>query len=142
VNRRLPRERRLQVHAIVDSDVAPDIRTRLRLWQCEILDIFRRDKPVLNPEEVKGLVAARLQRSRRQLDEAAYWDVTDGRDGVGLLMYRYLAGRRHRRAPAGRLDQPTRSLRLVGRSRDRPRRPDSLRPPSGGILGHRLVPRP
>ena len=92
VNRRLPRERRLQVHAIVDSDVAPDIRTRLRLWQCEILDIFRRDKPVLNPEEVKGLVAARLKRSRRQLDEAAYWDVTDGWDGVGLLMYRYLAG--------------------------------------------------
>ena len=90
-NRRLPRERRLQVHAIVDSDVAPEIRTRLRLWQCEILDIFRRDKPVLNPEEVQGLVSARLKRSRRRLDEAAYWDVTDGWDGVGLLMYRVIA---------------------------------------------------
>ena len=90
-NRRLPRERRLQVHAIVDSDVAPEIRTRLRLWQCEVLDIFRRDKPVLNPDEVKGLVSARLKRSRRRLDEGAYWDVTDGWDGVGLLMYRSIA---------------------------------------------------
>ncbi|HKQ62599.1 MAG TPA: pyridoxal-phosphate dependent enzyme [Candidatus Polarisedimenticolaceae bacterium] len=90
-NRRLPRERRLQVYAIVDNDVAPEIRMQLKLWQCEVLDIFRRDKPVLNPAEIRGLVAARLKRSRRLLDEARYWDVTDGWDGVGLLMYRYLA---------------------------------------------------
>jgi len=90
-NRRLSPERRIQVHAIVDNDVAPEIRTRLKLWQCEVLDIFRRDKPVLNPAEIRGLVAARLKRSRRTLDEGTYWDVTDGWDGVGLLMYRYLA---------------------------------------------------
>ncbi len=90
-SRRLPRERRLQVHAIVDNNLAPEIRTRLKLWQCEVLDIFRKDKPILNPNEIKGLVAARLKRSRRQLDEDRYWDVTDGWDGVGLLTYRYLA---------------------------------------------------
>ncbi|MFT3774605.1 MAG: pyridoxal-phosphate dependent enzyme [Minicystis sp.] len=90
-NRRLPRERRLQIHAIVDINVAPEIRTRLRMWQCEVLDIFRRDKPVLNPDEIKGLVTARLKRSRRQLQDASYWDVTDGWDGVGLLMYRFIS---------------------------------------------------
>jgi hypothetical protein len=65
VNWRLPRERRIQVHAIVDINVESEIRARLRLWQCEVLDIFRRDKPVLNPLEIRGLVAARLKRSRR-----------------------------------------------------------------------------
>jgi pyridoxal-phosphate dependent enzyme len=90
-NHRLPPEKRLQVHAIVDNDLSPAIRTQLKLWQCEVLDIFRKDKPILNPSEIKGLVAARLRRSRRPFDEARYWDVTDGWDGVGLLMYRYIA---------------------------------------------------
>lgn len=91
LNRRLPMESRIQIYAIVDNDVAPEIRTQLRLWQCEVLDVFRQDKPVLNPEEIKGLVAARLRRVRRHLDESSYWHVTDGWDGVGLLMYRYIA---------------------------------------------------
>ncbi len=91
VNRRLPRERRIQIHAIVDLNVASEIRTRLRVWQCEVLDIFRRDKPVLNPLEIRSLVSARMKRSRRELNDATYWDVTDGWDGVGLLMYRFLA---------------------------------------------------
>lgn len=90
-NRRLPPECRLQVHAIVDNDVAPEIRAQLRLWQCEVLDVFRQDKPVLNPEEIRSLVAARLRRSRRHLKEESYWHVTDGWDGVGLLMYRLIA---------------------------------------------------
>jgi hypothetical protein len=90
-NRRLPPEQRLQVHAIVDSDVAPEIRTQLRLWQCEVLDVFRQDKPILNPDEIRSLVAARLRRTRRQLNDATYWHVTDGWDGVGLLMYRLVA---------------------------------------------------
>jgi Pyridoxal-phosphate dependent enzyme len=89
-NRRLPPELRLQVHAIVDSDVAPEIRTQLRLWQCEVLDVFRQDKPILNPDEIRSLVAARLRRTRRQLDDSTYWHVTDGWDGVGLLMYRLI----------------------------------------------------
>jgi hypothetical protein len=113
-NRRLPPERRIQVHAIVDNDVAPEIRTRLKLWQCEVLDIFRRDKPVLNPAEIRGLVAARLKRSRRLLDEATYWDVTDGWDGVGLLMYRYLGAQIFRdMAGNGRSDDQARSLVVV-----------------------------
>jgi hypothetical protein len=91
LNRRLPMESRLQIYAIVDNDVAPEIRTQLRLWQCEVLDVFRQDKPVLNPREIQGLVAARLRRARRHLDEESYWHVTDGWDGVGLLMYRYIA---------------------------------------------------
>jgi hypothetical protein len=91
LNRRLPMESRLQIYAIVDNDVSPEIRTQLRLWQCEVLDVFRQDKPVLNPQEIKGLVAARLRRVRRHLDEESYWHVTDGWDGVGLLMYRYIA---------------------------------------------------
>lgn len=90
-NRRISRESRIQIHAIVDNDVAPEIRTQLRLWQCEVLDVFRQDKPVLNPGEIRSLVTTRLRRSRRQLDEASYWHVTDGWDGVGLLMYRLIA---------------------------------------------------
>ena len=91
LNRRLPAESRIQIYAIVDNDVAPEVRMQLRLWQCEVLDVFRQDKPVLNPEEIKGLVASRLKRVRRHLDEPTYWHVTDGWDGVGLLMYRYIA---------------------------------------------------
>ena len=90
-NRRLSPDTRLQIHAIVDQDVDGDIRTQLRLWQCDVLDLFRRDKPVLNPLEIRGLVAARLRRSRRRLDDASYWHVTDGWDGVGLLAYRLVA---------------------------------------------------
>jgi threonine synthase len=90
-NRRLPPEARLQIHCIVDNDVAPEIRAQLRLWQCEVLDVFRQDRPVLNPEEIHKLVASRLRRSRRRLDDASYWHVTDGWDGVGLLMYRLIA---------------------------------------------------
>lgn len=90
-NRRLPPEERLQVHAIVDTDVSPEIRAQLRLWQCEVLDVFRQDKPVLNPAEIRNLVAARIRRSRRSLNDALYWHVTDGWDGVGLLTYRLIA---------------------------------------------------
>ena len=90
-NRRLPPEARLQVHAIVDDEVAPEIRTQLRLWQCEVLDVFRKDKPILNPDEIRSLVAARMRRARRRLDDRSYWHVTDGWDGVGLLMYRLIA---------------------------------------------------
>jgi hypothetical protein len=90
-NRRLARDRRIQIHAIVDNDVAPEIRVQLRLWQCEVLDVFRQDKPILNPEEIRGLVANRLRRSWRSLDEASYWHVTDGWDGVGLVTYRLIA---------------------------------------------------
>ena len=91
VNRRLSPEQRLQVHTIVDADVSPEVRAQLRLWQCEVLDIFRQDKPVLNPAEIRNLVAARIRRSRRHLDDASYWHVTDGWDGVGLLAYRLIA---------------------------------------------------
>jgi len=90
-NRRLAPEKRMQIHAIVDSDVAPEIRVQLQLWQSEVLDVFRQDKPVLNPQEVRNLVATRLRRSRRVLDDDSYWHVTDGWDGVGLLMYRLIA---------------------------------------------------
>jgi hypothetical protein len=119
LNRRLPMESRLQIYAIVDNDVAPEVRTQLRLWQCEVLDVFRQDKPVLNPEEIKGLVAARLRRARRQLDESSYWHVTDGWDGVGLLMYRYIAAQvlRALTAPAdsgSRADQPLHIVLPVG----------------------------
>ena len=91
VNRRLAPEARLQVHTIVDTDVSPEIRAQLRIWQCEVLDIFRQDKPVLNPAEIRNLVAARIRRSRRSLNSALYWHVTDGWDGVGLLTYRLIA---------------------------------------------------
>jgi hypothetical protein len=90
-NRRLPPESRLQIHAIVDDDIGPEIRRQLRLWQCEVLDLFRQDKPVLNPSEIRALVAARLRCSRRRLEDSSYWHVTDGWDGVGLLMYRLIA---------------------------------------------------
>jgi hypothetical protein len=90
-NRRLLPEQRLQIHAIVDNEVAPEIRAELRLWQCEVLDVFRQDSPVLNPDEIRGLVAARLRRSRRRLEESSYWHVTDGWDGVGLMTYRLIA---------------------------------------------------
>jgi hypothetical protein len=91
VNRRLPPEQRLQIHCIVDNEVAPEIRAQLRLWQSEVLDIFRQDRPVLNPKEIRDLVATRIHRSRRTLHQEAYWHVTDGWDGVGLLMYRLIA---------------------------------------------------
>lgn len=91
VNRRLPPGERIQIHTIVDTDVSPEIRARLRLWQCEVLDVFRQDKPVLNPAEIRNLVAARIRRSRRSLNDALYWHVTDGWDGVGLLTYRLIA---------------------------------------------------
>lgn len=91
VNKKISSDARLQVHAIVDNEVAPEIRSQLKLWQCEVLDIFRQDRPVLNPTEIRTLVEARLRRSRRHLNEAAYWHVTDGWDGVGLLMYRLIA---------------------------------------------------
>jgi len=90
-NRRLLPDVRLQIHAIVDQDVDEEIRARLRLWQCEVLDLVRRDKPVLNPQEIRSLVAARLRRSRRRLDDSSYWHVTDGWDGVGLFAYRLVA---------------------------------------------------
>ena len=57
----------------------------------EVLDVFRQDRPVLNPDEIRGLVAARLRRSRRRLEESSYWHVTDGWDGVGLMTYRLIA---------------------------------------------------
>lgn len=90
-NRRLAPAQRMQIHAIVDDDVDPEIRAQLRLWQSEVLDVFRQDKPVLNPREIRSLVETRLRRSRRSLDENSYWHVTDGWDGVGLLMYRLIA---------------------------------------------------
>jgi hypothetical protein len=90
-NRRLAPTQRMQIHAIVDDDVAPEIRAQLRLWQSEVLDLFRQDRPVLNPQEIRSLVGTRLRRSRRVLDDNSYWHVTDGWDGVGLLMYRLIA---------------------------------------------------
>lgn len=113
LNRRLPPEERLQIHAIVDTDVSPEVRAQLRLWQCEVLDIFRQDKPVLNPAEIRNLVAARIRRSRRFLDDASYWHVTDGWDGVGLLAYSMIAAQVLRDLYPLFIDQESQLLDIV-----------------------------
>ena len=108
-NRRVLPDARLQIHAIVDNEVAGEIRAQLRLWQCEVLDLFRQDRPVLNPADIRRLVARGLNRSRRSLEEKSYWHVTDGWDGIGLLMYRLIAAQVLRDLSAVLFDGKTRS---------------------------------
>jgi cysteine synthase len=90
VNRHLPPEKRLHVYGLVDNEVSMEVRTRLRTWQCEVLNVPTKSKFILDPEEIKNEVATRMVKRGQSIDSVNYWHVTDGWDGVGLLMYRFL----------------------------------------------------
>lgn len=90
VNRHLPAEKRLHIYGLVDSEVSLEVRTRLRTWQCEVLNVPSKSKFILDPEEIRNEVATRMVKRGQSIDSVNYWHVTDGWDGVGLLMYRFL----------------------------------------------------
>lgn len=90
VNRHLPAEKRLHIYGLVDNEVSMEVRTRLRTWQCEVLNVPSKSKFILDPEEIKNEVATRMVKRGQSIDSVNYWHVTDGWDGVGLLMYRFL----------------------------------------------------
>lgn len=90
VNRSLPADRRIRIYGLVDSEVSLEVRARLRTWQCDVLDIPSKTKFILDPEEIKTNVRARMMTRGQSMNPTRYWHVTDGWDGVGLLMYRFL----------------------------------------------------
>lgn len=90
VNRSLPSERRIHIYGLVDSEVSTEVRARLRTWQCDVLDIPSKTKFILDPEEIKTNVKAKMMTRGQEMNPKKYWHVTDGWDGVGLLMYRFL----------------------------------------------------
>src|SRR6202012_1660218 len=53
VNRRLPPKERIQIHAIVNESVPSEIRTRLRLWQCKVINKSPHENSVLNVDQIQ-----------------------------------------------------------------------------------------
>lgn len=90
VNRSLPADKRLHIYGIVDMTVQDEVRSRLRTWQCDVLEMPSKTKPVLDPEEIRARVKDQMMTRNQSMNPSKYWHVTDGWDGVGLLMYRYL----------------------------------------------------
>src|SRR6185295_9952908 len=92
VNRLLPPDRRVQVHCYYDGkeeSLPRGSRYTLRGFQANLLEIPTLGQgTIFTPEyALECLNATRTSH----ISQDDYWEVTDGWDGVGILMYRLLA---------------------------------------------------
>ncbi|MBI5707262.1 MAG: PLP-dependent lyase/thiolase [Armatimonadetes bacterium] len=91
VNRRLPESERIQVYCIVEAGLEKSIRLELRRWQAEVVKDVRINSssaPILSNKDVWTLIE---KNTGKAIPERERWHVTDGWDGVGIMMYYLLA---------------------------------------------------
>ncbi|HKR62265.1 MAG TPA: pyridoxal-phosphate dependent enzyme [Thermoanaerobaculia bacterium] len=81
-------DRPLDVYALVPEGVEVEIRTQLRAWGCHIIDLTAEHGRILNHKDVWRWVNAFIRGKNVEPEHA--WHVTDGWDGVGVMMYRLL----------------------------------------------------
>jgi threonine dehydratase len=90
VNRRRPRDcPRIEVNTVVDENVTPSMRAILHSWGCNVLAIEESQRRILNAETIWRKISSAQDYDVVGTPPGA-WHVTDGWDGVGLLMYRLL----------------------------------------------------
>jgi len=90
LNHFLARDHRIRVHALHNAEDKDfeEIKRQLELWECATLSIKRDRDPILCPTEIESYVRefSRLPHG----DGYPLWDVSDGWEAVGLVMYRLL----------------------------------------------------
>lgn len=87
----LDESERIQVHALVYRGTSPQIINTLTAYGAIVTEIAQ-FLPVRR-DEVFAIVNDSYRKrtgTDQSIDKATYWDVTDGLDGVGVLMYRLL----------------------------------------------------
>ena len=73
-----------RIFALVDDTVGADIRNFLRVWDCTVIEDNNR-KYILDPVDFWRRVHPHLDS-----DQERRWQVTDGWDGVSIMMYRLI----------------------------------------------------
>jgi hypothetical protein len=76
--------RRFRIFALVDDTVGDDIRNLLRVWDSTVIEDDNR-KYILDPVDFWRRVHPHLESN-----EERRWQVTDGLDGVSIIMYRLI----------------------------------------------------
>lgn len=92
-NMALPPKRRIQVFALFDekdASVDKTVKAELIRAGCHLLHVPTTVKTVFTPAQVRRAVQGEVQ-AIGTWDPDQYWDVTDGWEAVGLVMYRLLA---------------------------------------------------
>jgi hypothetical protein len=92
-NQYLDADKRIQVYALHDSfDKSVDtwVRGTLRNWECELIPVPSVKKQVFTPDEIEDKVRHLAIGLFGKYRSEEYWDVTDGWDSVGMLMYRLI----------------------------------------------------
>lgn len=86
-------KQRMSVYALFnehDRSLDAGMRAELSGWECQLIPVHSEGKRILPPEEVFTEVRKRAQGLGSSWNPAEYWDVTDGWDLVGIVMYRLL----------------------------------------------------
>jgi threonine dehydratase len=89
----LPPDRQLRVYALYDpSDRSVDrrVEAELRRTGCQVIRVAATAKTIFPPDKIRQSVQNRAE-GLGEWNPEAYWDVTDGWEGVGMVMYRLLA---------------------------------------------------
>lgn len=90
----LPPSHRARIYALYDrfdESVDKRVRSSLANVECELIPISALTKKVLTPNNIQDLVRHRAKDLPGTFNPDEYWDVTDGWDTVGMLMYRLVA---------------------------------------------------
>jgi hypothetical protein len=80
----------LDVYALFPEGVDPEIRTQLRAWGCRPIIPKSDFKRILDHRDVWRWVNIEISGNDSEVPPERAWHVTDGWDGVGVLMYRLL----------------------------------------------------
>ncbi len=91
VNQRLPRSRHLHVHSFVDSETDPRIEFQLRRWRSSVFRVRARSHFGSSRVLLEEDMWEKVEEQDQAVDQGDRWHVTDGWDGVGILMYRLIA---------------------------------------------------
>lgn len=94
-NHRLPANKRIRVYALFDQgDTSVDkfVTETLKNYECVLIPVPSAGKEIYSPAEIRKLVMNKAKGlPGRACRERDYWDVTDGWEAVGMLMYRLVA---------------------------------------------------
>jgi len=86
--------KRLRVYALYDvedeSMVDVHVSSTLKRWGGVLVPVPGFNKEILEQEEIRDRVKDEAQ-DYKDWDQGAYWDVTDGWEAVGMVMYRLIA---------------------------------------------------
>lgn len=74
-----------------DESVDASVQQTLKNWECELIPVPEIRKKILPPRTIEDKVRDLATGLGREWSPDEYWDVTDGWDSVGIVMYRLLA---------------------------------------------------